>query len=146
MSATFKTEDENKHWASDLSDDPMEQEILDEISELTAEDVDAVWMDRDQPYSIDEKRISDFIQEMTDGNVGSGVDPIGFIIASYKYLSGERQRLEHENVCLKERLKAIGEISVKIDVDQIVCDLDEIFKIARLSGAYDRSSEENGSD
>jgi hypothetical protein len=49
-------------------------------------------MERDfiaNPYSIDEIRVANYIVELT--GVGGGDDPIGFLIASHAYLSGERR-------------------------------------------------------
>jgi hypothetical protein len=38
------------------------------------------------PYSSDEQRVSDYIQDITAGTIGSGDDPIGFLIASHASL------------------------------------------------------------
>jgi hypothetical protein len=38
------------------------------------------------PYTPDEQRVSDYIQEITEGMIGSGDDPIGFLIASHRVL------------------------------------------------------------
>lgn len=49
--------------------------------------------DRDmneKPYTPDEQRAVDYIQRITDGAVGAGSDPIGFLIASHNYISLER--------------------------------------------------------
>ena len=42
---------------------------------------------RTAPYSEDEQRVCDYIQEITKGEVGCGDDPIGFLIASHRILS-----------------------------------------------------------
>ena len=41
---------------------------------------------RVNPYSEDEKRVAAFIAKITDGAVGGGEDPIGFLIASHDAL------------------------------------------------------------
>lgn len=38
------------------------------------------------PYSPEEQRASDYIQHITNGQVGSGDDPIGFLIASHNFM------------------------------------------------------------
>jgi hypothetical protein len=43
------------------------------------------------PYSDDEKRIVNWIWEISGGDVGGGADPIGFFIASYESLIHERK-------------------------------------------------------
>jgi hypothetical protein len=42
------------------------------------------------PYTPDQRRVSDYLQELLGGNVGSGTDPIGFLIASHRMIVGER--------------------------------------------------------
>jgi len=42
------------------------------------------------PYSPDEARVAKFLVELFDGDAGD--DPIGFLMASYSYLSHERQQ------------------------------------------------------
>lgn len=41
-------------------------------------------------YTPDQKRVSDYIQEITREQVGSGEDPIGFLIASHRHLAQPR--------------------------------------------------------
>ena len=41
---------------------------------------------RETPYSSEEERVSEYIQEITEGMIGSGEDPIGFLIASHHML------------------------------------------------------------
>jgi hypothetical protein len=52
----------------------------------------------DRPYTPEEKRVSDYIQEITGGLVGSGDDPIGFLLASHAQL-----RFDHDD--LKRQLE-----------------------------------------
>jgi len=47
--------------------------------------------DQQREYSPDEKRVSDYIQSLTDGAIGSGDDPIGFLIASHSALLAEQK-------------------------------------------------------
>jgi len=52
--------------------------------------------DRDivkRPYTYEEMRVVDFIQVLTDNQIGGGDDPIGFILASYGYIQSENQEL-----------------------------------------------------
>lgn len=61
-------------------------------------------LDRDmtaKPYSKDEERVVDYILHITDGTVGAGSDPIGFLIASHAFTQRERRRLVQENIVLK---------------------------------------------
>jgi hypothetical protein len=37
-----------------------------------------------RPYSVDERRVVDYLWERTNGQVGGGDDPIGFLIASHR--------------------------------------------------------------
>lgn len=53
-------------------------------------------MERDldkNPYSVDEKRVAEFLFER---GAGGGDDPIGFILASYAYLVNERNESRDE--------------------------------------------------
>jgi hypothetical protein len=54
-----------------------------------------------KPYSAEESRVADYIVALTDGAVGAGSDPIGFLIASHNYIQLERRKLVEENVLLK---------------------------------------------
>lgn len=47
--------------------------------------------ERVREYSADEKRVSDYIQTLTEGMIGSGDDPIGFLIASHAALVADRE-------------------------------------------------------
>ncbi len=38
------------------------------------------------PYSADEQRVCEYLQQITDSQVGCGDDPIGFLLASHNYL------------------------------------------------------------
>lgn len=38
-----------------------------------------------KPYSEDEKRVADYLTVITNGQIGAGDDPIGFLIASHRY-------------------------------------------------------------
>jgi hypothetical protein len=52
--------------------------------------------DRDlneKPYTAEEKRVADYIIGLTNGTVGAGSDPIGFLIASHNYI--QIHHLEH---------------------------------------------------
>lgn len=40
-----------------------------------------------QPYTPEEERVAKYISELSNGNVGGGDDPIGFLIASHGELS-----------------------------------------------------------
>lgn len=52
--------------------------------------------DRDlvaNPYSLDEQRIVDWLIKRTQGMVGAGNDPIGFVLASYEQIWLERNTM-----------------------------------------------------
>lgn len=40
----------------------------------------------ENPYTKEEQRVADFIVERSNGAVGGGDDPIGFLLASYALL------------------------------------------------------------
>jgi hypothetical protein len=42
------------------------------------------------PYSPDEKRVADWLFARTKGMVGTGDDPIGFVLASYELVHAEK--------------------------------------------------------
>lgn len=42
------------------------------------------------PYSPDERRVCDYLIDITKGAVGCGPDPIGFLIASHAWLVAQR--------------------------------------------------------
>lgn len=46
---------------------------------------------RKEPYSKDEQRVADFLNER---GVGGGDDPIGFILCSYAFVIEERNALQ----------------------------------------------------
>lgn len=61
--------------------------------------------DRDmaaKPYTPDEQRVVDYIISITDGKVGAGDDPIGFLIASHAYTMRERVAEKVANQALQE--------------------------------------------
>lgn len=52
--------------------------------------------DRDfneKPYTPDELRVVDYISQITDGMIGAGSDPIGFLLASHNSISQQRREL-----------------------------------------------------
>lgn len=51
-------------------------------------------IDRETPYDENEKRVSDYIQLITNGVIGSGDDPIGFLIASHHSILNELNELK----------------------------------------------------
>jgi hypothetical protein len=55
----------------------------------------------EKPYTADEQRVVDYINLITDGAVGAGSDPIGFLLASHSYIQRERHNLITENGSLK---------------------------------------------
>lgn len=55
--------------------------------------------DRDfdaRPYSAEERRVCDYLQEITKGAAGCGDDPVGFLIASHRVI-GEIGRQAIDN-------------------------------------------------
>lgn len=53
----------------------------------------ALHPDLARPYSPDEQRVCDYLQEVTDGSIGCGDDPIGFLIASHAAVVRELRKL-----------------------------------------------------
>lgn len=45
--------------------------------------------ERTSPYSPDEQRVADWLVARTQGQVGAGDDPIGFVLASYEHIHEE---------------------------------------------------------
>ena len=41
---------------------------------------------KQNPYDEQEKRVADYLHEITEGQMGGGDDPIGFLIASHNTL------------------------------------------------------------
>jgi hypothetical protein len=73
--------------------------------------------ERATEYSADEKRVSDFIQDLTKGAIGSGDDPIGFLLASYANLIAERRTMEQVAAAARvEERKQCAELAVSKDV------------------------------
>lgn len=57
-------------------------------------------MDRDvtvTPYTAQEKRVVEYLQDITDNQIGGGDDPIGFLIASHGALAARWHRAENWN-------------------------------------------------
>jgi hypothetical protein len=55
----------------------------------------------EKPYTADEQRVVDYINLISDGAIGAGSDPIGFLMASHSYIQHERHKLITENKSLK---------------------------------------------
>lgn len=70
---------------------------------------------RDKPYSPDEQRVCDYIAVVSNGQIGAGDDPIGFLIASHRYLSQRNQ----EFIEFLDRGKAEIDECIKI-VDKLI--------------------------
>jgi hypothetical protein len=49
-----------------------------------------------KPYSPDEARVAEYLFELTQGNVGAGDDPIGFLIASHRMLRALKDQGESQ--------------------------------------------------
>lgn len=47
----------------------------------------------EQPYSLEQRRVCDYLQKATNGAMGCGADPIGFLIASHAALRFELDKL-----------------------------------------------------
>lgn len=60
-------------------------------------------------YSPEEQRVSDYIQEITKGMIGSGDDPIGFLIASHRMLS----EISKADQMLYDSLNEVGSVPPK---------------------------------
>jgi hypothetical protein len=56
----------------------------------------------EKPYTADEKRVADYIVALTDGAIGAGSDPIGFLLASHNYIQQQRHKLVLENRILRQ--------------------------------------------
>lgn len=55
-------------------------------------------------YSLDEKRVCNYLQKITDGQVGCGPDPVGFLIASHEMFRHERDDARALAAELEERV------------------------------------------
>jgi hypothetical protein len=67
--------------------------------------------DRDmktKPYTPDEQRVVDYINEITEGKIGAGNDPIGFLIASHAYTMRERQTEKGVTQMLQETVNFVS--------------------------------------
>lgn len=92
-------------------------------------------------YSADEKRVSEYIQRITDGAIGSGDDPIGFLIASHAELLQVRKhaadaiaaaRADEREQCARIALSRDAQGSVP-DSGCYSC-FDQIAKVIRKRG------------
>ena len=70
-------------------------------------------MNTDKIYSADEQRVVDWLVTRTNGLVGAGDDPIGFVLASYEHMHAElmeksklwqvcEQFVTHQNISCAE--------------------------------------------
>lgn len=50
--------------------------------------------ERTTPYSPDEQRVADWLVARTQGQVGAGDDPIGFVLASYEMMHDQLKQAE----------------------------------------------------
>jgi hypothetical protein len=64
---------------------------------MTDRDFDA------NPYDLQERRVCDYLQNITGGTIGCGDDPVGWLLASYACVIQERNDLRAEI----ERLRQI---------------------------------------
>lgn len=48
-------------------------------------------------YTTDQQRVVDFLVERSQGAVGGGMDPIGFLIASYAYMADQLKESQSSN-------------------------------------------------
>ncbi len=53
------------------------------------------------PYTDDEERVVQYIMEKTDEQVGAGVDPIGFLIASHRLITAALQDATSQSEALQ---------------------------------------------
>lgn len=47
----------------------------------------------EMPYTAAEKRVCNYLQEITDGAIGCGDDPVGFLIASHRTIAHQKNVL-----------------------------------------------------
>lgn len=71
-------------WADDENVAPIIRGFMEWIASASS------MIERTSAYSADERRVSDYIQGITEGLIGSGDDPIGFLIASHASLAHGR--------------------------------------------------------
>jgi len=55
----------------------------------------------DNPYSLDEGRVAEWLVKLSGDMVGGGPDPIGFLLSSYEYLIMERKELKQHIAALQ---------------------------------------------
>ncbi len=48
------------------------------------------------PYTADEKRVVAYIVRISEGNVGGGDDPIGWLMASHEMMAADRRQAIEE--------------------------------------------------
>lgn len=74
------------------------------------------------PYSDDEKRIVNWMNKIANGTIGGGDDPLGFFMASYEMLIGERKIMKLEINALKlnnERLVKLASSEPEEDYSNV---------------------------
>ena len=96
----------------------------------------------ERPYTADERRIGEFIDTLTNGDLGWGNDPIGFLLASYSALAEERKAakapLPEEVAGLIKRLRSLGRrIGAWIWVETAAALERQAREIERLTGIED---------
>lgn len=57
-----------------------------------------------EPYDKQEKRVAEYILEITKDGIGGGDDPVGFLIASHRYLLATARTRADEAVREIDRL------------------------------------------
>src|SRR6185437_6939656 len=48
------------------------------------------------PYNPDERRVCDYLQEITKGAIGCGADPIGFLVATHRVIAADKADAERD--------------------------------------------------
>lgn len=67
------------------------------------------------PYDKHETRVVDYIDDLTDGTIGAGHDPVGFLIASHATLAQHIQELA--GALKGEWDRVIGEVANFIEAE-----------------------------
>lgn len=92
----------------------MNDKLKDMLDQLTPENKHELWDDS----TVQQSRVAAFLYEATDCQIGSGEDPIGFLMASHAVLA-------HQRNDLRQALQDIFTICVGKD---LVYTLDEVYE------------------
>lgn len=71
------------------------------------------------PYTPDQQRVADWLWQRTNGSVGAGEDPIGFLLASYEMIHAQLDELKDQLSVQHRKEQLWNECKGFVELNQI---------------------------